>query len=74
MNISYFTAVSAMNAFQKDLDVTANNMANVSTNGYKSMRSSFDDLPHNPLRGNPARCNESVSSGCRGKHACDHTV
>lgn len=44
MNISYFTAVSAMNAFQKDLDVTANNMANVSTNGYKSMRSSFDDL------------------------------
>ena len=44
MNISYFTAVSAMNAFQKDLDVTANNMANVSTNGYKSMHSSFDDL------------------------------
>ena len=34
----------------------------------------FLDLPHNPLRGNPARCNESVSSGCRGKHACDHTV
>ena len=44
MNISYYTAVSAMNAFQKDLDVTSNNMANISTNGYKSMRSSFNDL------------------------------
>ena len=44
MNISYYTAVSAMNAFQKDLDVTSNNMANIGTNGYKSMRSSFNDL------------------------------
>lgn len=26
------------------------------------------------FRGNPARCDESISSGCRGKHACDHTV
>ena len=40
----YYTAVSAMNAFQKDLDVTSNNMSNISTNGYKSMRSSFNDL------------------------------
>ena len=44
MNISYYTAVSAMNAFQKDLDVTSNNMANISTNGYKSMRSSVNDV------------------------------
>ena len=44
MNISYYTAVSAMNAFQSELDVTANNMANVSTPGYKVLRSSFDDL------------------------------
>lgn len=44
MNISYYTAVSAMRAFQADLDVTANNMANVNTTGYKSLRSSFDDL------------------------------
>ena len=33
-----------MNAFQSELDVTANNMANVSTPGYKVLRSSFDDL------------------------------
>ena len=45
MNISYYTAISAMNAFQSELDVTANNMANVSTPGYKVLRSSFDDLP-----------------------------
>lgn len=44
MNISYYTAVSAMEAFQSELDVTANNMANVSTTGYKVLRSSFDDL------------------------------
>ncbi len=44
MNISYYTAISAMNAFQSELDVTANNMANVSTPGYKVLRSSFDDL------------------------------
>lgn len=44
MNISYYTAVSAMRTFQSDLDVTANNMANVNTTGYKPLRSSFDDL------------------------------
>lgn len=44
MNISYYTAVSAMEAFQSELDVTANNMANVNTTGYKTLRSSFDDL------------------------------
>lgn len=44
MNLSYYTAVSAMRAFQSDLDVTANNMANVNTTGYKPLRSSFDDL------------------------------
>ncbi len=44
MNISYYTAVSAMEAFQSELDVTANNMANVNTTGYKILRSSFDDL------------------------------
>lgn len=44
MNISYYTAVSAMRAFQSELDVTANNMANVNTNGYKTLKNSFDDL------------------------------
>ena len=41
MNISYYTAISAMNAFQSELDVTANNMANVSTPGYKVLRLSL---------------------------------
>ncbi len=44
MNISYHTAVSAMRAFQDDLNVTANNIANVNTTGYKPQRSAFDDL------------------------------
>lgn len=49
MNISYYTAVSAMKAFQSDLDVTANNMANVNTTGYKPLRSSFNDLIYTEL-------------------------
>lgn len=44
MNISYHTAVSAMRAFQEDLNVTANNIANVNTTGYKPQKTAFDDL------------------------------
>lgn len=44
MNISYYTGVSAMRAFQDELGVTANNIANVNTTGYKPQKSSFGDL------------------------------
>lgn len=44
MNISYHTAVSAMKAFQEDLNITANNIANVNTTGYKPQKSTFHDL------------------------------
>src|SRR5579862_5330180 len=36
MNRGIYTAASGMNAAQRLLDVTANNLANVSTNGFKS--------------------------------------
>lgn len=44
MNTAFYTGVSGMIAFQKHMDTTAHNMANVSTAGYKAGRSSFSDL------------------------------
>jgi flagellar hook protein FlgE len=37
-------ALSGLNAAQSDLNVTANNIANVSTNGFKGSRTEFADL------------------------------
>jgi flagellar basal-body rod protein FlgG len=39
-----FTSASGMVAQQLHVDVTANNLANVNTNGYKRMRADFADL------------------------------
>ncbi len=44
MNTAFHTAVSGMSAFQTQIDTLANNMANVNTVGYKSLRVSFSDL------------------------------
>lgn len=44
MGIAFFTGVSGMEAFQRNLDVTAHNVANVNTNGYKKQRAVFQDL------------------------------
>lgn len=43
-NISFYTAVSGMKTFQQMMDVTANNLANVNTYGFKKQRASFEDL------------------------------
>ena len=37
-------ALSGLNAAQSDLNVTANNIANTSTNGFKGSRTEFADL------------------------------
>lgn len=44
MGIGFYTGVSGMTAYQQQLDVLANNIANVNTYGFKSSRASFDDL------------------------------
>lgn len=41
---SLYSAVSGMNAFQTDLDVVGNNIANVDTTGFKSGRVEFSDI------------------------------
>jgi flagellar basal-body rod protein FlgG len=47
---SLATAASGMEAQQTKLDVTANNIANVSTNGFKKGRAEFADLIYQNLR------------------------
>jgi flagellar basal-body rod protein FlgG len=47
---SLATAASGMEAQQVKLDVTANNIANVSTNGFKRGRAEFADLMYQQLR------------------------
>lgn len=42
--VGYHTAASGVMAYQMALDITANNMANVNTNGFKASRPSFADL------------------------------
>jgi len=48
---SLATAASGMEAQQTKLDVTANNIANVSTNGFKKGRAEFADLIYQTVRG-----------------------
>src|ERR1700755_2807899 len=47
---SLATAASGMQAQQTRLDVTAHNIANVSTNGFKRERAEFADLMYQNLR------------------------
>ncbi|MBD1390829.1 flagellar hook protein FlgE [Neiella sp. HB171785] len=42
--MSFNIALSGLNASQKDLDVTANNIANVNTYGFKESRAEFADV------------------------------
>jgi len=42
--MSFNIALTGLNAANQDLSVTANNLANVSTKGFKSSRAEFGDL------------------------------
>lgn len=42
--IAFYNAYTAMKAYQSNLDVVSNNLANVNTIGYREDRASFDDL------------------------------
>ena len=42
--IGYYSAASAVMAYQMAIDITGNNLANVNTNGFKASRPSFADL------------------------------
>ena len=61
--IAFYTGASGMRAFQSGLDVTAHNLANVQTNGYKYRRAAFQDLLY-------SRMNTNVE----GEHLVGHGV
>ncbi len=44
MNVGFFNAKSGVVAMQQGLDVISNNIANVSTTGFKDIRANFSDL------------------------------
>ncbi|GGB45000.1 flagellar hook protein FlgE [Oceanisphaera marina] len=50
--MSFNIALSGVNAAQKDLDVTANNIANVNTIGFKESRAEFSDVYANSIFAN----------------------
>jgi flagellar basal-body rod protein FlgG len=50
VNRSLYIAATGMNAQQAQMDVTSNNLANVSTNGFKSSRAVFEDLLYQTIR------------------------
>jgi len=50
-----WTAGTGMNVQQTNLDVIANNIANVNTNGFKKSRADFQDLMYQTLRLQGAR-------------------
>lgn len=47
---AFFTSATGMNAQQLVLDNTANNLANINTNGYKRTQMDFQDLIYSTLR------------------------
>lgn len=51
---SMSSAISGMQAFQTDLDVVGNNIANVNTVGFKSSRADFSDILSQTLSGGNA--------------------
>ena len=50
-----YTAATGMTAQQQRLDTIANNLANVSTTGFKKSRDAFQDLFYQSLTGNSAQ-------------------
>src|ERR1700749_3754235 len=50
MNRSLYIAATGMNAQQSQMDVISNNLANVSTTGFKGSRAVFEDLMYQTLR------------------------
>lgn len=62
---SLSTARTGLSAQQTKMDVTANNLANVSTNGFKRSRAVFEDLMYQNLRqpGAASGAQENLPSG-----------
>ncbi|SES80283.1 flagellar basal-body rod protein FlgG [Thorsellia anophelis] len=58
---SLWIAKTGLNAQQMNMDVIANNLANVSTNGYKHQRAVFEDLLYQTIRQPGAQSSEQTT-------------
>lgn len=58
---SLFTGISGLTAHQQMLDVTANNIANINTVGYKSSRTAFQDTLSETMQGAAAPRNDAIT-------------
>ena len=65
MTTGFHTAATGMVWAQKALDVTANNVANLSTDGYKADKSSFSDLLYTEVRAQGQDPNLKVGHGSK---------
>ncbi len=59
---SLWTAASGMLAQQQNVDVISNNLANVNTTGYKTMRAEFSDLLYQTIKDPGASTGEGITS------------
>lgn len=59
---SLWTAASGMMAQQQNVDVISNNLANVNTAGYKTMRAEFSDLLYQTIKDPGASTGEGVQN------------
>src|ERR1044071_5632956 len=64
---SLATAASGMEAQQTKLDVTANNIANVSTSGFKKARAEFADLMYQTMRPAGAATRHAARGGASSR-------
>lgn len=60
---AYYTATAGAKAYQKNLDVIANNLSNLQTQGYKALKGEFSDL----LYTNISRTGENLMVGSGSK-------
>jgi flagellar basal-body rod protein FlgG len=69
---SLWIAKTGLDAQQTQLDVISNNLANVSTNGFKRARAVFEDLLYQTLRqpGASPRSRHRCPPACRSAPAC----
>ncbi|HNY37064.1 MAG TPA: flagellar basal-body rod protein FlgG [Petrotogaceae bacterium] len=65
MLISLYSAATGMNAEQSRLDIIANNLSNVNTIGYKTVRAEFQDLLYQSMKeaGSPTAQNSVLPTG-----------
>ncbi len=71
---SLYIAKTGLEAQQTNLDVISNNLANVSTNGFKKSRAVFEDLLYQNVRQPGAQSSQQTESavGPADRYRCAH--